>query len=99
MKVRLETLEEVVITGFTGAAQEMQLVSLLFQSSDSIKRMTLSGGTKGMPKTISLKRKRGKGGGGDDDANNTIGEQLMKIPGTDRGCWHFAKEVFTWMAV
>ncbi|PUZ52592.1 hypothetical protein GQ55_6G282800 [Panicum hallii var. hallii] len=100
VRVRLETLEEVDITGFTGAAEEMQLLSLLFQSSDSVKRVTLRGGTERMPKTISLKLKRaeeGGGGGGDDADTTTIGEQLMKIPSTDRGCWHFAKEVFTWM--
>ncbi|RLN03471.1 hypothetical protein C2845_PM13G25010 [Panicum miliaceum] len=92
-KITLETLEEVDITGFTGAAEEMQLVSLLFESSSSMKRMTLRGGTKRKPKTISLKRKRGEEGGGGDDADDTIvGEQLMKkIPSTDRGCWRFAK--------
>ena len=74
-------------------------MNLLFESSNSMKRMTLSlsGGTKGEPKTISLKRKRAEEGGGGEDAADTIGEQLMKIPSTDRGCWHFAKEAFTWM--
>ncbi|RLM61013.1 hypothetical protein C2845_PM14G21530 [Panicum miliaceum] len=42
-KVALELLEEVEITGFTGADEEMKLVSMLFQSPNSIKHMALRG--------------------------------------------------------
>nr|TKW11646.1 hypothetical protein SEVIR_6G245700v2 [Setaria viridis] len=99
--IGLEALEEVEITGFTGAHEEMQLVTTLFESSkNSIRRMTLGGVTQIKPKTIHLKWNTAEEDGGDDDDDDdtdTIDEQLMKIPITDRGCWHFAKEVFTWM--
>ena len=39
----MESLEEVEITGFTGADEEMKLVDMLFESSNSIKRMALRG--------------------------------------------------------
>jgi len=39
----LESLEEVEITGFTGADEEIKLVDMLFESSNSIKRMALRG--------------------------------------------------------
>lgn len=42
-KVALELLEEVEITGFTGADEEMKLVSMLFHSSNSIKHMAPRG--------------------------------------------------------
>jgi hypothetical protein len=42
-KEALELLEEVEITGFTGADEEMKLVSMLFQSSNSIKHLAPRG--------------------------------------------------------
>ncbi|KAG2585595.1 hypothetical protein PVAP13_6KG400901, partial [Panicum virgatum] len=42
-RVALESLEEVEITGFTGADEEMKLVDMLFESSNSIKRMARRG--------------------------------------------------------
>uniref|UniRef100_K3YLK7 F-box domain-containing protein n=1 Tax=Setaria italica TaxID=4555 RepID=K3YLK7_SETIT len=85
------------------AHEEMQLVTTLFErSKNSIRRMTLGGVTQIKPKTIHLKWNTAEEDGGDDDDDDdtdTIDEQLMKIPITDRGCWHFAKEVFTWMNV
>ncbi|KAL6644399.1 hypothetical protein ACP70R_016007 [Stipagrostis hirtigluma subsp. patula] len=89
-KIALESLEDVVITRFTGAVEELNLVRLLFESSNSIKRMALR------PPQIKLgavlKAKE------DDDSDDTkmIYLELIKIPCADRGNWHVEEKMFTW---
>ncbi|KAL6660987.1 hypothetical protein ACP70R_000371 [Stipagrostis hirtigluma subsp. patula] len=89
-KIALESLEDVVITGFTGAVEELNLVRLLFESSNSIKRMALR------PPRIKLgavmKAKE------DDASDDTkmIYLELTKIPCADRGNWHVEEKMFTW---
>ncbi|KAL6646306.1 hypothetical protein ACP70R_017914 [Stipagrostis hirtigluma subsp. patula] len=86
-KIVLESLEEVKITDFTGAVEEMHLLRLLFESSNSFKRMAL----------LPLKNKKNRlvfKEGGDAE---TILQELTKIPCADGGRWHFVKKTFIWM--
>ncbi|KAL6645567.1 hypothetical protein ACP70R_017175 [Stipagrostis hirtigluma subsp. patula] len=72
---------EVEISGVTGADEHMDLVSLLFESSNSIKSMTLRTTTK-MPCAVYLRQ--------------MMNQKLMKIPCTDRGRWQFGENVYAW---
>ncbi|TVU04614.1 hypothetical protein EJB05_47737, partial [Eragrostis curvula] len=74
-----------------GAEEEMQLLSLLFEGSNSIKCMAISE----TPRKIDiadLTQKIGK----EVDSNNTILQKLMKVPCADGGQWHFVEQVFVW---
>ncbi|GJM91025.1 hypothetical protein PR202_ga07360 [Eleusine coracana subsp. coracana] len=76
--VSLTSLQDVKIIGFTGTEQEMSLVKLLFESSSSLKIMT-----------VSVMTAKGKN---NDDADGglleRIGRELSNIPCNDRGRWH-----------
>ena len=52
------SLEDVIVSGFTEADEEVDLVSLLFASSGSIRSMSLSSSAKGKASdgAVSLKR-------------------------------------------
>ncbi|TVU04600.1 hypothetical protein EJB05_47720, partial [Eragrostis curvula] len=89
--VVLEMLEDVIITGFTGADEEMKLVSLFFESSNSIKCMALSE-TLGKIDIAALIQKIGK----EVESNYTLLHKLMNIPCANRGHWHFVEQVFVW---
>ncbi|OEL27267.1 hypothetical protein BAE44_0011715, partial [Dichanthelium oligosanthes] len=86
----LEYLGEVKISGFTGAHEEIDLVRLLFESSKSIKSMTLNA-TKDMTCAVSLLKLMGE-----EDGIDTIDQELQKIPYTDRGHWQLEEDVYTW---
>jgi hypothetical protein len=53
-KIALEVLEEVKISGYTGTNEEMDLVRLLFESSNSINRATLKSRCKEAPPSSSF---------------------------------------------
>ncbi|KAL6644398.1 hypothetical protein ACP70R_016006 [Stipagrostis hirtigluma subsp. patula] len=86
-KIVLEFLEEVKITGFTGAVEEMHLLRLLFESSRSIKRMAL----------LPLKNNKNRLVFKEGEDAETIRQELTKIPCADGGRWHFVKKTFVWM--
>lgn len=90
------SLEEVRISGFTEADDDVDLVRLLFASSDSIRSMNLSLSAKEkVPGTVSLKRMMTE----DDDhaGTMTVQQKLMSISSADdRGRWHFGDSVYTW---
>ncbi|GJN15516.1 hypothetical protein PR202_gb02437 [Eleusine coracana subsp. coracana] len=88
-KLALESLQEVKITGFTGTTEEMQLVSLLLESSNSIKCLALSE-TKRNIDIVSMIQKIEKEM--DADNSSTIGQKLLEIPCADRGRWYFLEK-------
>ncbi|TVU06482.1 hypothetical protein EJB05_49701 [Eragrostis curvula] len=100
--ISLRSLETVKISGFIGADEEIDLVSLLFGSSNSIKSMTAcwewekiktSNATTDTPATISLKQMMAEG---DNNGIETVAQKLTNIPGADRGLWQFRKDACTW---
>ncbi|CAL4938301.1 unnamed protein product [Urochloa decumbens] len=90
-KLFLGSLEEVTIRGFVGADEDMELLTLLFGSSSSIRRVTIHI-TKEAPSFVCLKRMMAE----DDEDDTKTDTKLMNIPCTDGGCWHFGEEVYTW---
>ncbi|KAL6645564.1 hypothetical protein ACP70R_017172 [Stipagrostis hirtigluma subsp. patula] len=108
----LEYLWEVKISCFTGADVEMDLVRMLFESSNSIKSMTLSVVAK-IPNIVSSSKMGfsllddvvSSSENGDtestvqdeeDDGREMIIQELMSIPCTGQGRWCFAKDLYTW---
>ncbi|RCV45848.1 hypothetical protein SETIT_9G486400v2 [Setaria italica] len=89
-KFFLGSLEEVTIHGFVGANEDMELLTLIFENSSSIRRLTINATTK-YPDYDILKRTED-----DEDDTKTAHRKLMNIPCTAGGCWHFAKAVYTW---
>ncbi|CAO1948078.1 unnamed protein product [Urochloa humidicola] len=99
-KLSLEFLEEVEISGFTGADEEMDLVTLMFNISTSVKSMTLHAALE--------KKQNSQDGYGDDSLepimhpklifleNGELCRKLMDISSSDRGHWHFGESVCTW---
>lgn len=92
-KFSLGSLEEVTIQGFVGADDDMDLLTQLFESTNSIRRVTLRDIPR-FPGYVSLKRMMAE-----DDENDTesIAQKIMNIPNTDRGCWHLGEDA-TWSA-
>ncbi|CAL4929855.1 unnamed protein product [Urochloa decumbens] len=90
-KFSLRSLEEVTIRGFLGADEDMELLTLLFEGSNSIRSLTLRAITR-FPGHITLERMMAEDGEKDTES---IVQKLMKIPCTDRGYWHFGKDA-TW---
>ncbi|CAM0146488.1 unnamed protein product [Urochloa decumbens] len=90
-KFFLGSLEEVTIRGFVGADEDMELLTLLFGSSSSIRRVTIHD-TKEAPSFVCLKRMMAE----DDEDDTKTDTKLMNIPCTDGGCWHFGEEVYNW---
>ncbi|KAL6660986.1 hypothetical protein ACP70R_000370 [Stipagrostis hirtigluma subsp. patula] len=86
-KIVLEFLEEVKITGFTGAVEEMHLLRLLLESSRSLKRMAL----------LPLKNNKNRLVFKEGQDAEMIRQELTKIPCADGGRWHFVKKTFVWM--
>lgn len=80
--ISLGFLEEVQISGFTGADEEMDLVTLIFKISPSIKSMTLDA-------TWETERNG-------HDSLEPSHHKLMDVSSSDRGHWHFGKRVCTW---
>ena len=74
--------------GFDGAGEEMDLLTLLFESSSSIRKVTLRAGS-----SHSLRRMVEEDNEGGKEATE---RKLMNIPSTDEGCWHFGETVYTW---
>ncbi|KAL6649506.1 hypothetical protein ACP70R_013730 [Stipagrostis hirtigluma subsp. patula] len=92
-KISLGSIEQVKISGFTEADEDIDLVNMLFEGSTSIRSMTLNATTK-IPGAVSLKQMMAEEE--DGDATQTIYQKLMNIPSTDRGRWHFGKDVYAW---
>jgi hypothetical protein len=90
-KFSLGYLEEVTIRGFLGADEDMELLTLLFEGSNSIRNLTLHAITS-FPGHVSLERMMAEE---DEKDTESIVQKLMKIPHTDRECWHFGKDA-TW---
>ncbi|CAO2170894.1 unnamed protein product [Urochloa humidicola] len=96
----LEFLEKVEISGFTGADEEMDLVTLMFNISTSVKSMTLHAALE--------KKQNSQDGYGDDSLepimhpklifleNGEVCRKLMDITSSDREHWHFGECVCTW---
>ncbi|KAG2620832.1 hypothetical protein PVAP13_3NG194552 [Panicum virgatum] len=92
-EISLGSLEVVRVSGFTEADEDVDLVRLLFASSDAIRSMILSSRDKEKFRgTVSLKRMMTE----DDDATGTLQQKLMNNPSADRGRWHFGDSVYTW---
>ncbi|CAO2183061.1 unnamed protein product [Urochloa humidicola] len=99
-QISMKFLEEVKISGFTGASQELDLVSLLFKSSRSvIKSMSLSAASKMRYARSLLKQKMEVADEDGDDSLEPIHLKLMDLSSTNRGHWHFEKSVCTWVWV
>uniref|UniRef100_A0A0D9VRD0 F-box domain-containing protein n=1 Tax=Leersia perrieri TaxID=77586 RepID=A0A0D9VRD0_9ORYZ len=81
--ISLESLTEIRLTNFTGTDGEMDIVSVLFRSSSSIKTMTVN--TPGSCLDIVENA--------DDD---DLYHQLLKIAPQTHGCWHYKSYVYTW---
>ena len=94
-EISLGSLEDVIVSGFTEADEDVDLVSLLFASSGSIRSMSLSSSAKGKASdgAVSLKRMMTTE---DDDGMGTVRRKLMSIPSAGRGRWHFGNSVYTW---
>lgn len=103
-KISLGSLEEVEINGFKGAKEEMDLVSLLFESSSSIKRITILTGAAKITGSQSLKPvapscwKLMMG-----EVDPLLDEELKRfacikwiIGRTSRGRWDITEGVYTW---
>uniref|UniRef100_A0A0E0KAN9 F-box domain-containing protein n=1 Tax=Oryza punctata TaxID=4537 RepID=A0A0E0KAN9_ORYPU len=89
--ISLEFQEEVKLTSFTGRDGEMDLVSLLFGSSSSIKSMTISTPEKEISDTCSESFLL------DSDDDYPHYHRLLKIaPLTDHGRWHYKRFLYTW---
>ncbi|RCV26609.1 hypothetical protein SETIT_5G259600v2 [Setaria italica] len=86
-KISLELLEEVEISGFTGADEEMDLVTLIFKVSPSVKSMTLHA-------TSETEQSSEDGCG--NGSLEPMHRKLMDISSSDRGHWQFDKSVCTW---
>lgn len=90
-KFSLGSLEEVTIRGFLGADEDMELLALLFEGSNSIRSVTL----RAVPlfsAHVSLERMMAED---DEKDTESIAQKLTNIPYTDRGCWHFGEDA-TW---
>ncbi|KAL6614790.1 hypothetical protein ACP70R_037060 [Stipagrostis hirtigluma subsp. patula] len=93
-KIQLGSLEDQVkISGFTGADEEMDLVTLLFESSNSIKSMTLNAAAERTGAFVSFKWMLE---GEQDDDSQKIDQKLTRIRCTDGGRWHFGEKIYTW---
>nr|CAB3496633.1 unnamed protein product [Digitaria exilis] len=103
-KISLGSLEVVEISGFTWAKEEMDLVSLLFESSSSIKRMTILTGAAKISGSHSLKPaapsswKLMMG-----EVDPMVDEELKRTTcikritcSTSRGRWDIKEGVYTW---
>ncbi|TVU06705.1 hypothetical protein EJB05_49930, partial [Eragrostis curvula] len=100
-EISLASLETVEISGFTGADEDVDLVSLLYASSNSIKSMTVSWERTESKQTsnaktnihaaVSLKQMMAEG---DNNSTETIHQKLMNIPSTSRGHWLFGEHVY-----
>ncbi|CAL4961698.1 unnamed protein product [Urochloa decumbens] len=97
-QISMEFLEEVKISGFTGASEELDLVSLLFKISSRsvIKSMTLSAASKTRYARY-LKQKMEDEDEDGDDSLEPIHLKLMDMSSTNSGHWHFRKNVCTWV--
>ncbi|KAL6858677.1 hypothetical protein ACP4OV_017679 [Aristida adscensionis] len=83
--IALESLEEVKFIDFIGAAPEMHLVGLLFESSNSTKRISLI-----MPPQKKKHRRVVF------KEAERVCHELMNIPRADMGRWNFWKKKFIW---
>ncbi|KAL6845336.1 hypothetical protein ACP4OV_024831 [Aristida adscensionis] len=92
-KIPLEFLEEVKVTGFTGE-DEVDLVSRLLESNNSIKSITLCAVAK-TPDVVTLNWLMG---GAEDHvvSQEEIYHKLVNACCTDRGRWHFEGSIYTW---
>nr|TKW16451.1 hypothetical protein SEVIR_5G300500v2 [Setaria viridis] len=95
--------KRVKISGFTGASEELDLVSLLFKSSRSvIKSMSLSAASKmryAMYFKQMMEDEDDDEDADGDDSLEPIHVKLMDMSSTksNRGHWHFGKSVCTWV--
>ncbi|RCV27099.1 hypothetical protein SETIT_5G297800v2 [Setaria italica] len=95
--------KRVKISGFTGASEELDLVSLLFKSSRSvIKSMSLSAASKmryAMYFKQMMEDEDDDEDADGDDSREPIHVKLMDMSSTksNRGHWHFGKSVCTWV--
>ncbi|RLN29195.1 hypothetical protein C2845_PM05G17740 [Panicum miliaceum] len=97
-KISLGSLEEVEISGFRGAREELDLVSMLFESSSTIKRMTLltssakniGSQSRNVTALPSLKMM--------DEVDPLVDyEKLKSIPrNSAHGRWDIKEGVYTW---
>ncbi|GJN24421.1 hypothetical protein PR202_gb12159 [Eleusine coracana subsp. coracana] len=83
--VALESLEDVNITGFGGTEEEMQFVRLLFESSSSIKHMTLV-------HAPAAKKKEGE----EPDRKDIERVYHELVNAADLGSWRLAEKTFIW---
>ncbi|CAO1945179.1 unnamed protein product [Urochloa humidicola] len=86
-QITMEFLEEVKISGFTGANEELDLVNLIFKSSRSVIKSI----------TLSLKQKMEDADEVGDDSLEPVHLKLMDTSSTNMGHWHFGKSVCTWV--
>ena len=95
-KFFLGSLEEVTIHGFDGAHEEdMDFLTLLFESSSSIRKVTLHATAEPPGCSHSLRRMMEEDDD-EDDKEVTTERKLMNIPSTDGGRWNFGETVHTW---
>ncbi|RLN28643.1 hypothetical protein C2845_PM05G17710 [Panicum miliaceum] len=93
-KFFLGSLEEVTIHDFVGADEDMDLLTLLFESSSSIRKVTLHATAEPPGGYHSLRPMMGED---DEDYGQEATEiKLLNIPSADGGCWHFGEAVYTW---
>ena len=92
-KFFLGSLEEVTIHDFVGVGEDMDLLTLLFESSSSIRKVTLHATTESPGFYRSLRRMMAED---NEDGKEDTERKLMNTPFTYGGCWHFGKTVYTW---
>jgi len=80
--------------GFDGAGEEMDLLTLLFESSSSIRKVTLHATAE--PPAGSSHPLRRMVEEDDQGGKEPTERKLINIPSTDGGCWKFREAVHTW---